>query len=364
MTALAAALHEGPLEDLLAEWAEVFASDGRATPFTSPTWAEVWWRHWSEGYEPWVVTVREPDGRLAGLAPLVLGRRGPVRILRGLGTSVGNYWDVLAAEASREAVTAAFAGFLREQRAAWDLFDMDRFPPGSGTPEALSAAGLKLRERPSILAPWVTLPATWDEYLATLSSNRRAKLRRHLRPLDSGDVTVSYLREPGEIAAAVERWQAFRTAWWEARGQAINPEHASERFRAFTAEVVAALVAQDMAVVREFRMDGEVIDIAMDFVDHSTLYSWLNGFEPRHGKLRMGHVEVTHCIRASIERGLSGYDFMVGTEPYKYEYRAVDRRLRWVVVGNASLRSRALAAAAALRDRIRPPGDELSRGEL
>jgi CelD/BcsL family acetyltransferase involved in cellulose biosynthesis len=274
---------------------------------------------------------------------------------------VGNYWDVLAAPDHRASVEEAVARHLRAQASEWDILNVDRLPPRSSTPQAFSDAGLTVRRRPPVRAPWLALPATWDEYLAGLSSNRRAKVRRYLRPIDTGEVEVTEVEDPDEIASAVRKWQELRVAWWASRDRAIDPGHASERFRAFTTDVVRQLVVDRLALVREFRKGDEVIGVAIDFVDATTIYYWLNGFDPRFEGLRLGHAVVAGGIREGIDRGLEGFDFMIGTEAYKYEYGAEDRELIWVVVSNHRLRSRAVAAASALQDRLRPPGDAVAK---
>jgi CelD/BcsL family acetyltransferase involved in cellulose biosynthesis len=362
MTSLAGGLHEGSVEQLLAEWNEVFAADPEATPFTSPAWAKAWLRHWGGGLEPWIVTVRDEQGGLVGLAPLVRARRGPLRILLGLGSGVGNYWEILAPVERRAEVQRTVAEHLHLTRARWDILNVDRLPHDSSTPEALSAAGLLVRRRTSIRAPWLPLPASWDEYLAGLSSNRRSKIRRYLRPIDDGEVQIAHVDEPDEIARTVAKWQDLRKAWWASRDREIDPEHASERFRAFVTDVVQDLVAAKLALVRQFLKEGEVIGVAIDFVDPGRIYYWLNGFDPRYQGLRLGHAVVASGIRDGIERGLGGFDFMIGAEAYKYEYGAEDRELKWVVVSNPRIRSRAASGASAIKDRIRQPGDEIAVG--
>lgn len=360
MSALVAGLHKGPIEDLLAEWTELFAKDPEATPFASPTWAVAWWRHWGADVDLWIVTVRNSAGELVGLAPLVRTWRGPVRTLRGLGSGVGNYWDVIAPSALRAEVQEACAMQMAVASGQWDLFHVDRLPPGSTTPAALSKAGLRVRDRFSVRAPWLTLPSAFDEYLAGLSASRRSKVGRHLRPLDNGEIEVAGVNHPDEIARAVRRWQELRVAWWASRDRPINPEHAAERFRAFTTDAVQGLVAEGLALVREFRKDGEVIGVAIDFVDDRTMYYWLNGFDPRFEKLRLGHAFIASGIRSAIERGLKGYDFMIGTESYKYDYGSEDRVLGGVMVSNSRMRSRCAAAARALKNRVRKPSDHHS----
>ncbi len=90
--------------------------DDEATPFSSAEWARAWWTHWAGAGTPFIVTVRD-SGRLVGLAPLVLARRGPFRVLTELGRPPSNYWDVLSEPArARGCRGARDAGGARPQR--------------------------------------------------------------------------------------------------------------------------------------------------------------------------------------------------------------------------------------------------------
>jgi CelD/BcsL family acetyltransferase involved in cellulose biosynthesis len=81
--------------ELAPEWQLLFAADLDATPFASPAWATAWWAHLCDKSRLWLIAVREA-GQLVGLAPLVLRRRGPFRVLSELGRQPANYWHVLA----------------------------------------------------------------------------------------------------------------------------------------------------------------------------------------------------------------------------------------------------------------------------
>jgi CelD/BcsL family acetyltransferase involved in cellulose biosynthesis len=246
-------------------------------------------------------------------------------------------------------VAGGLARFARE----WDAIVVDRFPPGSNSTGIAAANGLRVHPRPPLLAPWLELPESFDAYLASLSSNRRSKVRRYLRPLDSGEVAIREVTEPAELRVALERWQALRVAWWESRDRPLDPEHASPRFLAFTTDAALRMVPVGRAVVWDFRSEGETIGVAVNFLTDDTFFYWLNGFDPAHAGLRLGHGVVAHGIRSAIEAGRTGFDFMIGTEGYKYDYGAVDRELGSAVVTNGRPRSRAAAAGTGVLHRIR-----------
>jgi CelD/BcsL family acetyltransferase involved in cellulose biosynthesis len=341
-----ASLHDGPLDALLPDWGRLYAGHPEATPFMSPGWASAWWPHYVDGARPLLVCVHD-GGELVGLAPLVVRRRGPLRVMEPVGMDPGDYWEVLSAPGRRDEVSAAVAAALREHGGAWDAWILRCPPPESAIVGALRRAGLRSLVRPPIPAPAIALPASFDDYLASLSSSHRQNLRKHLRRLDNGDVELREVTDPSALPEALARWQDFRRRQWDSAGKDINPEHLSQRFHDFVLDVVRELIPQQRALVWEFLREGEVIGTYVNFVDEIAFFWYLGGFDPAHTKLGLGKIAIGHGIRTSIEAGRQRYDFGRGAEPYKYWYGAVDRPLAAQVVSSG--RARGLAALAAAR---------------
>ena len=339
------------VEAALAEWAELHAADPDATPFVSAAWARAWMAHWPHAGRPWVLLVRD-GARLAGVAPLTLERRGPLRVLGMLGKEPGDYWDLLSAPGDRDAVAAAVAAELARRRQEWDVGVLSCLGPGSPTPRALADAGLRVRPRPAVACPAIELPGSWEAYLGSLPRDRRRNLRRHLRRLDEGEVELHEVADPAELPAVLARWQELRARQWDERGRTLTAAHRSDAFRDFLLAVAQALVPAGQALVWTFRVGGELAGVYVNFADRSAFYWYLGGFDPAHAGLGLGKIAIAAGIRSSIERGRARYDFTRGSEPYKYWYGASDRPAPSLLVGSGAPRSRAtLVAASALAAR-------------
>ena len=352
-----AALHRDGIESILPDWEELFAADPDATPFASPGWAQAWWPHWAGSMRPWIVTVRD-HGRLVGLAPLVLRRRGPFRVVAPLGRHPANYWDVVARPEVREPVASTVAEEIRRHSDEWDAVMLSAVPQGAPIESAVVDLGFRVRRRAPVPYPGIQLPASFEEYLSGLPRKRRKDLRRHLRRLDDGVLECQEIRDTGELGHTISRWQQLRVEWWRQRGKDMNPEHGSERFRAFTLDLVRLLVPAGLAKVWEFRRDGEVLGVEINLVDERRFYAWLDGYDPAAAHLGLGKIAVGEGIRSSIAAGRSYYDFMVGAESYKYWYGANDRYCGWLMLTGTSWRSRlarVAGGAAGLFARMRRP---------
>ena len=340
------------LEAALDEWGAVYAADPLATPFVSPGWARAWIAHWARRTKPWVLLVRD-GSRTAGIAPFTLQRYGPLRVLGMLGKEPGDYWDVLAAPADRAAVTAAVAEELVRRGREWEVAILSCLPPGSATGDVLAAAGLRLMHRPAVACPAIALPGSWDEYLAMLPRGRRGNLRRHLRRLDEGEVELREVRDSAELPTMFVRWQQLRDLQWAGANRTLNPVQRTDRFREFLLAAAQALVPVGEALVWEFRIEGKTAGVYVNFVDATSFYWYLGGFDPAHASVGIGKIAVAAGIRQSIERGRARYDFTRGAEPYKYWYGASDRRAASIVAGSARLSSRAALAGAGIENRRR-----------
>jgi CelD/BcsL family acetyltransferase involved in cellulose biosynthesis len=336
------------LNGLQGEWTALFDADTLAAPFLSFEWLSVWCRHWGSQGTPWILAVRDGE-RLAGLALFQLSHRRGMRFLTGLGVGFGDYWDVLAAPEDRERATEAVAAALRQRSSEWDALVVDKLPEDSIAEAVLHSAGLRVQRPARLPSPRIVLPETFDAYLAGLSKNRRWRIRRNLKAIDNGELTVRTVSEPAAMLRTLERWQALRVEWWEKREREMLGEHGSERFLAFTQDVVLALAPLNRAVVWEVSDRDQLIGVTVNFLDESTFYYWLWGFDSRFEDLRPGHTLIAYGIRWSIETGRRYFDFMIGGESYKYDYAPEERGVMSMTVGNNRPRSRAALGLSRLK---------------
>ena len=333
------------------EWTALLDADPKATPFSSPAWARPWMRHFAEGQTPWLAVARE-EGRMVALAPLIIRRRGPVRMLRPLGQEPGDYWDVIALPEHRAEATRALAAACSERAREWDLMAIDCLRPGSGTEAELMTAGLRVRRRFETRCPGLELPSSFDAYLSTLTRKHRTRIKRHLRRLDEGELE---LREPsaGEVSDGVRRWHELRLRQWESASVDVYPLHREERFRDFIGEVLVELLPRGHAHLWEFHHDGELVASYVHFADERCFYYYLGGFDRAFAKLGLGNLNACLGIRSSIERGRSYFDFLAGDEAYKYWFGATERRAPSLLAASSRVGSRLALLASRARDAIR-----------
>ncbi len=78
------------------EWEDFYRDSPLSTPFQSWAWLFSWWESYGESYELRLVTVRNHEGLLVGIIPLMLERKLGFRRLLFIGKITHGHVDLLA----------------------------------------------------------------------------------------------------------------------------------------------------------------------------------------------------------------------------------------------------------------------------
>jgi len=346
-------------------------------PFRSWAWVSTWWRHYGIGSSGGstrclcVLVLLDRSGRPAGIGPWYLDW-SPIwgRVLRFLGSGevCGEYLGVLAEPGAEEGVAVAMAAWLAEAEAEedrWDLAELTSVDAEDFTTslllDALRGRGLEAHSR---LGPdcWrLRLPPTWDEYLATLSSHRRKKIRcaeKHW--LANGRAEFHLVRTPEELPRA----QAILIDLHQRRRQALGETgaFASTRFAAFHRDVMAPMLANGQLMLSWIEIAGRPVAAEYSFNSGGVVYFYQAGWDPESSHVAPGNLARIAGLRHAIAQGCGAFDFLRGDEPYKAQWGASRRATREfrVAAPRASARGRLrlwLAGSVAkrrIRELLRP----------
>jgi CelD/BcsL family acetyltransferase involved in cellulose biosynthesis len=303
----------------LAEQWNALALEG-GTPFMTHEWLSAWETAFGAGSCE-RKTLRDERGALRACTCIV--RSGAGR-LTSTTNSHSPDWELLArdelarVELARELVAA---GASRMQ-----LQGMREDAPGAeALADALADAGYRTVRVPGPFCPWLTLPSTWDELSEGISGSLRSQVRRRRRMLER-EGTLRF-RVGGEANADLERdLEAFlqiEASGWKGRdGTAILSKPQTARlYREF------AHGAAQRGWLRLYFLELDGATVAADFgcAFAGTGYFLKTGFDERHARLSPGLVLRAEVLRASIEEGLTGYDFLGDPDTYKTRWTSATR---------------------------------------
>ncbi|WP_373049164.1 GNAT family N-acetyltransferase [Vulgatibacter sp.] len=338
------------LQVLRDEWRELYDRSA-AAPFLSWEWIATWHHHLGAGRTPRILCARR-GGALVGLLPLAEERitlvpGAEVRRLSFLGERWGgaDYLDVLALEGEEAAAAQAIYAHLNEV-ADFDVADLDGIAadsPSVGLLAARFAEDGRFRHAltPRHTCPQVALEGTWREVLKRSKRGDNFKRRlRQLRELDGFERRV--VRDPGEAVAAFERFLVLHEARWEAQGG--SDAMGRPALQAFHRDVVVRLAERGWLRFEEIWVEGACRASIYGIDDGPTYCFYQSGYDPAWAKRSVGLVCLGLSVEDALERGITRYDFLRGTETYKFDWATGTRETVAVRVAARSLPATLLAA--------------------
>ncbi len=283
-------------------------------------WQNTWWDAYKPG-ELWILVCRD-EGAVRGIAPLFISESERGRAVQIIGcVDVTDYLDFIVDEGYMDAVYEAFAGYLWEHRAVFDLLDFCNIPFDSPTrkllPAMLSDRGFETVVEQQEVCPVIELPESWSGYLSLLDKKQRHEVRRKMRRLQGSDQSIDWYIVNGGHDLEEEVGQFVRLM------AASDPE--KERFlqddknlRFFHA-VVPLLQERGWLQLSFLTIGEERAASYINFVYDNRVMVYNSGHAHQDfADLSPGIVLLAYNIRHAIEQGFTHYDFLRGDEAYKY----------------------------------------------
>jgi CelD/BcsL family acetyltransferase involved in cellulose biosynthesis len=342
-------------------WDGLVASSRVPSPFMG--WA--WHRAWAESASPdevrasFAVMLHGPGERVQGLLPFsvhaVRFRRVQVMALTWATRGLGNpdHLDIPAApSAELEAAVPVLEGL------PWDLIILGGVADGAANlarlTDAFARRGFVVRRTLLDACPYIDLPRTWDEYLASLSKSRRQTVRWAERKLRREHTVAVTDYAPDRLDEGWRHLRSLHEQRWAGATTFVEPQ-IDCLLRRFSSE----LAARGDVWLTTLDVDGEPAAAWYGFTGRDTVYFYQSGRAPKWRSASVGQVLLGVMIRRAIERGYRRFDFLRGRDAYKLSWTSTARPIYEVVVfrpgwRGAWLRGLDLAGRARARLRSRP----------
>jgi CelD/BcsL family acetyltransferase involved in cellulose biosynthesis len=334
---------------LEAEWRDLFDAAAAPSPFLAWEWLATWQRVFAPRRETWLLEARDAGGRLAGLLPLV-ARPGVMGVRRyailGNGVTGADGLDVLARADAAGAARAAIGRALAAEAAAWDVIELEDLPCGTATAAALRRAlapkGVRVHAERGFVCPGFALRGTFEAHLSRI--RRRETYGRRVRWLErQPGYRIEVAERPDEVAPAMEDFLRLHRLRWAAEGGSygIPPGPAED----FHREVAPLLAARGWLRMYRLFVGADAVAAVYGIELGRRFFYYQSGYDPAWSARSPGTVLVGRTVADAYARGLTDYDFLRGTEPYKLDWSADRRETCSLRLRAPSLRAGTAAAA-------------------
>jgi len=322
------------LESLLEVWDSLLRKSGDNNPiYLTHEWLLTWWKHFGEGRKLNVLLI-EREGQPIGIVPLMRTeyRIGLFKIhaLETIGSLNCNHIGLISSGNGEEAI-CAFLTYLEEElakgesvlRLPWvpddcEFLDLLRSCISSPT------SNLVMQERAKTLAPYITLPSTWDEYSRWLSPSRRHVLRRKLRSLEKSHTVGFRDCTKDNLDNMLSRFIDLHQRRWQSAN--VKGVFSDPKMEGFYRDIATQFVKKGWLHFSCLIIDGEIASAEYAFIYNRKFYCTTSARDVGYSKYNVGHLHQMFLIKYAIEKGLREFDFLRGDEPYKFHWTESFRR--------------------------------------
>ncbi|TFH36478.1 MAG: GNAT family N-acetyltransferase [Dehalococcoidia bacterium] len=324
--------------------------EGVRTPYLSVEYVRTWVTHYGCEGRLHIIVV-EDDQSIVGIMPLTTVRYGArpfaLEVLETVGGESRNLIALVAPGAdmlvARAVVSHLRGGVLSRRRLLRLTLIPSDHPFLAALVQALaSVQGIQTSVRTVTVAPYVPLPALYEDFERSLGRRRRKYLGRLQRRRDrSHQVMRVHQAQADDVDDAMRGLFRLHEARWRAVG--IRGLFRGERRRAFHLDLARVCDRLGWLDLSAMTIDGVVVSVHFVLVLDGVAYLMRSGRDTSFAEYGIGHLHELRSFRRWIAEGLREADLLRGSEPYKFywtrNYRVYAEcvALRGTVAGSLSL---------------------------
>jgi CelD/BcsL family acetyltransferase involved in cellulose biosynthesis len=280
--------------------------------FVLPPWLEVWWHDFGSEAELYLGAIRK--GRtIVGIAPLLF--RGTEASFIG-STDLCDYLDFIIVPGKE----VDFFNILLDDLRGRGIRRLNLTPLKPNSSVLTYLVGMAKNRNYDVsrkvedVSLELDLPPTWQGYLNTLPQKQRHEVNRKLRRLgEAGDVNYRVVEDSDSLLGSTD---LFLRLFRESRED--KTIFLTNRIESFFRSLVKATARSGLLRFGILELNASPVAVVMYLDYNNSVFLYNNGYDPKHSFLSVGLISKVLCLKDSVERGRSKFDFLKGAEEYKY----------------------------------------------
>ena len=279
--------------------------------FVLPVWLKAWWQEFGAENELYLASVKQGE-KIIGIAPLMV-KNGQASLLGSI--DVCDYLDFVVAPGMERDFFSALLDDLKQK--GINHLDLRPLRPDATVLTDLvgiaRSRGYEVLCQPEDVSSEVDLPASWEEYLATLTAKQRHEVRRKLRRLSAaGTVDCHFVKDSAAVHQAMG---TFLKMFTESRGD--KAAFLTTQMESFFRSMADTMAEAGLLKLGILELDAIPAAMIMCFDYNDCLYLYNSGYDTKYDSLSVGLLCKILSIKESIEEGKKRFDFLKGDETYK-----------------------------------------------
>ena len=320
---------EDPRDFTRRDWSHLVTVDPAGTFFHTPGFLKLYWEEFGQPTDLLLAFGEQDDEQVGAVAFELHGRT--LRFLGG--TEVTDYLGPVAhpevAEAFGKELLAALG-----RRDGWDDADLRGLPEDrewlGSLQQAARAQGFatEIVDDQNGVAPFLPLPGSYEEYLASLPAKLRHEIKRKARRLEAeaGAYSIS-VAHAETLVPYLDRFVELHRTSEGPKGVFMQPG-----MEIFFRRLGEAFLHVGIFSLVFIEVGGVKVAGTIGFRFEGTYYLYNSAFDRELRQLSPGMVLVGEDIRIAIEGGCSAFDLLKGDYEYKYRFGSYPRPVKRLIV--------------------------------
>ena len=334
------------------EWNSLLEKSVTNEIFLLWEWMFSWWDVFKNGSsELYLLRGRNSAGETIGIAPFYLHNqagsgnrtRNTIRFCSSLET-FPDHLDIIAMKEYEHSFAEAVVNYLIQHGQDWDLIKLDGVHENATIKKYLASArprqnGVLTTSIPSARCPYLVLDNTFDGYLRSFSSKKRQTLLRKRKILMTREkALLKTVRSDEEPEKHIQELFVLHNE--RAKRKGIKTTFEGEDLYRFHSKAIHYLLKEGKVILTVLHKEIPPLVSYYCFKHNQKYYYFQAGLSDEGEKKSAGAVLFSLIIEEAFKEGSKEFDFLRGSEEYKFYWTKNYRKDYSLIVRKDNLMNR------------------------
>jgi CelD/BcsL family acetyltransferase involved in cellulose biosynthesis len=329
---------ETVFKNLKDKWNFLLKESSSNTVFLTWEWVYTWWTIYKESKSLYLIAAEE-NGKLLGIAPLYVTKAGffgirnlkHIEFMCTLGPC-SEYLDLIVVkDKEKEVLEAIFDKIFSDKSLQWDVLNLTAMKESSRNLQLLmqyaKERGFLYNIYEKRVSPYIPLLSTIDEYYSSLSRKNRYNAKSYKKTiLEDYPVSFNVVTAAEELENCFDSFISLHQKRWEEKDAPGSFAENRKEYAQFHHKISKLFFDNGWLYLAFLKVKENYIAAQYSFIYGNIMSCFQAGFDPEWSKYHVGSVLQSFVLEDIIGKKLVEFDFLRGTEDYKYRWTKTTRK--------------------------------------
>jgi CelD/BcsL family acetyltransferase involved in cellulose biosynthesis len=332
------------IEAIADEWRDLVKNSCANWVYSMPEWCLSWHKTLGQEGRLKIIVVISEKGNIVGLAPMWEGAASwsELKIKKGefISGVQADYHDLIIQRGMEEDVAPILMEGIMHFLGKSNILEFRQMPKESPNisfiRSYLKTKGMRTFERQDV-SPYCNTGRDYSDIERSWSSSHRGDVKRQKKRLAQlGKLELKIYNHEQDILNDMEDFFNIHTEKWHSEGYPAI--FLNQNYREFYKEIVKSMGIKGGVHFSRLSIDGMPVSYHLGFVYNQRFYWYKPAFKKEYENYSPGKVHISMLVEEAVKQELKIFDFLIGSEAYKYQWCAKDQACSTFVVQGCGAR--------------------------